>query len=66
MAQKVLWTIRTTATLTVDLWQRFVTKTREAGTTPARVLEDFIHRYTENRHDDQDDARGNLRQGEHD
>jgi hypothetical protein len=47
MTQKVLWTIRTTATLTGELWQRFVTKTREAGTTPARVLEDFIRRYAE-------------------
>lgn len=45
MAQKVLWTIRTTATLTADLWQRFITKTREAGTTPARALEEFISRY---------------------
>lgn len=45
MAQKVLWTIRITQTLTADLWQRFVTRTREAGTTPARVLEDFIARY---------------------
>ena len=47
MAQKVLWTIRTTAALTVETWQRFVTKAREAGTTPARVLEDFIKRYAE-------------------
>jgi hypothetical protein len=47
MTQKVLWTIRTTSTLTADLWQRFVTKTREAGTTPARVIEDFIRRYAE-------------------
>jgi hypothetical protein len=45
MAQRVLWTIRTTATLTADMWQRFVTKTREAGTTPARAIEDFITRY---------------------
>ena len=45
MAQKVLWTIRTTATLTAETWQRFITKAREAGTTPARVLEDFITRY---------------------
>ena len=45
MAQKVLWTIRTTATLTAETWQRFVTKTREAGSTPARVLEEFITRY---------------------
>ena len=45
MTQKVLWTIRTTATLTAETWQRFVTKTREAGTTPARALEEFIRRY---------------------
>lgn len=45
MAQKVLWTIRSTSTLTVELWQRFMTKAREAGTTPARVLEDFIRQY---------------------
>ena len=45
MAQKVLWTIRTTATLTAELWQRFISKTREAGTTPARALEDLITRY---------------------
>ena len=45
MVQRVLWTIRTTATLTADTWQRFITKTREAGTTPARALEDFIRRY---------------------
>lgn len=47
MAQKVLWTIRSTATLTLETWQRFLTRTREAGTTPARVLEDFIRRYVE-------------------
>jgi hypothetical protein len=47
MAQKVLWTIRTTATLTAETWQRFVTTAREAGTTPARVLEDCIRRYAE-------------------
>lgn len=47
MAQKALWTIRTTATLTAELWQRFITKTREAGTTPVRALEDFILRYIE-------------------
>jgi hypothetical protein len=45
MAQKVLWTIRTTATLTAETWQRFTTRAREAGTTPARVLEQFIARY---------------------
>ena len=47
VSQKVLWTIRTTSGMTVDLWQRFVTKTREAGTTPTRALEDFIKRYAE-------------------
>jgi len=47
MTQKVLWTIRSTATLTIETWQRFVTKTREAGTNPARVLEEFILRYIE-------------------
>jgi hypothetical protein len=45
MVQKVLWTIRTTATLTDETWQQFTAKTREAGTTPARVLEEFITRY---------------------
>ena len=54
MAQKALWTIRTTAKLTAELWQQFIAKTREAGTTPARALEDFILRYIEKgpRHDD--------------
>ena len=47
MPQKALWTIRTTSTLSAETWQRFITKTREAGTTPARVLEDFIKRYVE-------------------
>ena len=47
MAQKLLWSIRTTSTLTAELWQRFVTKTREAGTTPAAVLENLIRRYAE-------------------
>jgi hypothetical protein len=50
--QKVLWTIRTTATLTAETWQRFVTKTREAGTSPARVLEQFITRYLGDSTDD--------------
>jgi hypothetical protein len=66
MAQKVLWTIRTTATLTAETWQRFMTKAREAGTTPARVLEDFIQRYAGEPTNDQDAARRPLRQGEHD
>ena len=53
MSQKPLWTIRTTATLTAEMWQRFVTKAREAGSTPVRVLEDFIRRYVEGPdHDD--------------
>ena len=43
--QRTLWTIRENATLTGEVWQRFVTTTREAGTTPARVLESFITRY---------------------
>jgi hypothetical protein len=47
MAQKALWTIRTTARLTAELWQEFVTKTREAGSSPVRALEDFILRYLE-------------------
>jgi hypothetical protein len=47
MAQKALWTIRTTARLTAETWQRFLSKTREAGTTPVRALEDFILRYIE-------------------
>jgi hypothetical protein len=54
MAQKALWTIRTTARLTVELWEQFVNKTREAGSTPVRALEDFILSYIEKgpRHDD--------------
>ena len=63
MAQKALWTIRTTARLTLETWQRFVTKTREAGSSPVRALEDFILRYVGEPTDDQDDSRGNLRQG---
>lgn len=47
MAQKALWTIRTTARLTAELWQQFIEKTREAGSTPVRALEDFILRYIE-------------------
>lgn len=47
MAQKAIWTIRTTATLTVELWEQFVTKTREAGSSPVRALEDFILSYIE-------------------
>jgi hypothetical protein len=47
MAQKILWSIRETATLTAETWQRFVAKTREAGTTPVRALEQFILRYIE-------------------
>lgn len=69
MAQKALWTIRTTATLTVELWQRFITKTREAGTTPVRALEDFILRYIEKGPTDDDrqaHTRRPVREGEHD
>jgi hypothetical protein len=47
MAQKAVWTIRTTARLTAERWQQFVDKTREAGSTPVRALEDFILRYVE-------------------
>jgi hypothetical protein len=54
MAQKALWTIRTTATLTAELWERFVAKTREAGSSPVRVLEECILRYIE-RGPDHDD-----------
>lgn len=53
MTQRALWTIRETARLTEELWQRFTAKTREAGTTPVRVLEDFILRYVEKGHDDE-------------
>ena len=42
---KVLWTIRTTQTLTPELWARFVEKARAAGHSPARVLESFILNY---------------------
>jgi len=67
MPQIVLWTIRTTATLPAEARQRFMTKARATGTTPAHVLEDFIHRYTgETDHDREDHPRRDLRQGEHD
>jgi len=45
MPPKLLWSIRTTQRLTDELWWQFVTKTRETGTTPAHVLEDFILGY---------------------
>ena len=45
MSQKVLWTIRTNTTLTADVWDQFVNKAREAGMTPARVLQEFILGY---------------------
>ena len=45
--QKTLWTIRSTRQLTLERWQRFIEKARAAGTTPARVLETFIIRFTE-------------------
>jgi hypothetical protein len=56
MAQKALWTIRTTARLTAELWQQFVDKTREAGSSPVRALEDFILRYIE-KGPDHDDSK---------
>ena len=45
MTQKVLWTIRTTSTLTAERFQRVVEKARQAGQTPAAVLQRFILDY---------------------
>ena len=60
---KTLWTIRENATLTAERFQRFIDKTRQAGKTPAAVLQDFILRFIDEAPHDQDDTRGNLRQG---
>ena len=51
---KVLWTIRENATLTAERFQRFIEKTRQAGTTPAAELQRFILDYINERpgHDD--------------
>ena len=43
--QKTLWTIRENATLTAERFQRFLEKARQAGTTPAAVLQQFILKY---------------------
>jgi hypothetical protein len=48
-----LWTIRENATLTAERFQRFIEKTRQAGQTPAAVLQKFILDYIgERSHDD--------------
>jgi hypothetical protein len=53
MAQKTLWTIRENATLTAERFERFIEKARQAGTTPAAVLQRFILSYiNEADHDD--------------
>jgi hypothetical protein len=49
---KTLWTIRENATLTAERFQRFLDKAREAGTTPARVIQSAILRYIGERDDD--------------
>jgi hypothetical protein len=46
---KTLWTIRENATLTVERFQRFIDKTRQAGQTPAAVLQKFILDYIDER-----------------
>ena len=53
MAQRTLWTIRENATLTAERFERFIGKVRQAGTTPAAVLQRFILDYIGERdHDD--------------
>jgi hypothetical protein len=51
---KVLWTIRENATLTVERFQLFIEKTRQAGHTPAAVLQRFILEYINERPDHDD------------
>jgi len=48
---KTLWTIRENATLTTERFARFVEKARQAGSTPAAVLQRFILDYIGERHD---------------
>jgi hypothetical protein len=61
---KILWTIRENRTLTADQFQRFIEKARQAGKSPAAVLQTFILGYIgEQEHDDPDDTRRDLRQG---
>lgn len=45
MAQRTLWTIRENATLTAERFARFIEKARQAGTTPAALLQRFILNY---------------------
>lgn len=45
--QKTLWTIRENATLTAERFQQFMEKARQAGSTPAAVLQRFILHYIE-------------------
>ena len=42
---KVLWTIRENATLTAERFTRFAEKARQAGMSPAAVLQTFILDY---------------------
>ena len=49
---KTLWTIRENATLTAERFARFVEKARQAGLTPAAVLQRFILDYINERPDD--------------
>ena len=42
---KTLWTIRENATLTAERFQQFIEKARQAGTTPAALLQQFILKY---------------------
>lgn len=39
---KILWTIRENQTLTAERFERFREKARQAGTSPAAVLQRFI------------------------
>lgn len=58
---KTLWTIRENATLTAERFQRFMDKARQAGQTPAAVLQTLILRYIGDApHDSQDDTRRDL------
>jgi hypothetical protein len=61
---KTLWTIRENATLTAERFQRFIETARQAGMTPAAVLQRLILSYIgEAPHDSQDDTRRDLREG---
>jgi hypothetical protein len=47
MADRILFTVRDGRTLPASTWETFVAKTREAGSTPARVLRELIEAYNE-------------------